>query len=62
MLLQVNEVLPEKQKTLEEAKGAVISDYQVFKEQNWLKELANKYKIEINQKALKDVKSHIKKQ
>ncbi len=62
VLVQVNEVLPEKQKTLEEAKGAVISDYQVFKEQNWLKELANKYKIEINQKALKDVKSHIKKQ
>ncbi len=62
VMVQVNEVLPETQKTLEEAKGAVISDYQVFKEQNWLQELAKKYKIEINQKALKHVKSQIKKQ
>ena len=62
VMVQVNEVLNEKQKTLEEAKGAVISDYQVFKEQNWLQELAKKYKIEINQKALKHVKSQIKKQ
>ena len=58
----VNEVLPETQKTFEEAKGNVISDYQLYKEKNWLQELAEKYKIEINQKALKNVKSQIKKQ
>lgn len=62
VLVLVNEILPEKQKTFEEAKGAVISDYQLFKEENWLQELADKYKIEINQKALKNVKSQIKKQ
>lgn len=61
VLVQVKEVLPESQKTFEEAKGAVISDYQALKEKNWLQELANKYKIVINQKALKQVKSQIKK-
>jgi peptidyl-prolyl cis-trans isomerase SurA len=61
VLVQVKEVLPETQKTFEESKGAVISDYQVFKEQKWLQVLAKKYKIEINQKALKNVKSLIKK-
>ena len=45
---------------LEEAKGLVISDYQVFKEEEWLKELANKYKIEINQEALNNIKTQIK--
>ena len=62
VLVQVKEVFPETQKTLEEAKGLVISDYQAYKEEKWLKELAEKYKIVINQEALKNVKSQIKKQ
>jgi len=62
VLVLVDEVLPETQKTFEESKGAVISDYQLFKEKNWLQELGKKYKIEINQKALEYVKSQIKKQ
>lgn len=62
VLVLVNQVLPETQKTFEEAKGLIISDYQTFKEKNWLLELAKKYKIEINQQALKHVKSQIKKQ
>ncbi|WP_308992573.1 peptidylprolyl isomerase [Mariniflexile litorale] len=62
VLAQVKEVLPETQKTFKESKGLVISDYQVFKEEKWLKELAQKYKIVINQEALKSVKSQIKNQ
>jgi peptidyl-prolyl cis-trans isomerase SurA len=61
VVVQVKELLPETQKTLEEAKGLVISDYQAFKEEKWLKELAEKYKIVVNQKALKHVKSQLKK-
>ena len=61
VMVQVKEVLPETQKTLEEAKGLVISDYQTDKEENWLKELANKYKVLVNEKALKSVKSQLKK-
>lgn len=61
VLVQVKEVLPETQKTLDEAKGAIISDYQTYKEENWLKTLSEKYKIEINNDALIKVKSQIKK-
>ncbi|MEN3324512.1 peptidylprolyl isomerase [Mariniflexile soesokkakense] len=60
VLVQVKDVLPETLKTLEEAKGLVISDYQTYKEEKWLRELAEKYKVVINQEALKSVKSQIK--
>ncbi|CAH8294744.1 peptidyl-prolyl cis-trans isomerase SurA [Mariniflexile fucanivorans] len=62
VLVQVKEVLPETQKTLEEAKGLIISDYQTYKEEKWLKELADKYKVVLNQEALKSVKAQIKNQ
>lgn len=62
VLVQVKEVLPEASKTFEESKGLVISDYQVYKEEKWLKELAEKYKVVINQEALKSVKAQIKNQ
>lgn len=60
VLVQVNEVLPETQKSLEEAKGLVVSDYQEYKEENWLKELAEKYKVVINEEVLNKVKALIK--
>jgi len=62
VLVQVKEVLPETQKTLDEAKGAVISDYQIYKEENWLKGLSEKFKVELNNDALIKVKSQIKNQ
>ena len=60
IVVNVKDVLPQEQKTLEEAKGAVISDYQNFKEENWLKDLREKYKIEVNQDVLEKVKSQLK--
>ncbi|GAA3622040.1 peptidylprolyl isomerase [Flavivirga jejuensis] len=62
VIIQVKEVLPETQQTLEEAKGTVVSDYQVFKEENWLKDLGDKYKIQVNQEILNKVKTQIKKE
>ncbi|GAA4235859.1 peptidylprolyl isomerase [Postechiella marina] len=62
IVVKVKEVLPKKQKTLKEAKGLVTSDYQVFKEDNWLKTLRAKYKVEINKEALAKVKQKIKNQ
>ena len=61
VMIQVKEVLQKTQQTLEEAKGVVINDYQIFKEENWLKDLANKYKIKINQDVLNSIKTQIKK-
>jgi peptidyl-prolyl cis-trans isomerase SurA len=43
-------------KTLEEARGLYISDYQDYLEKEWIKELRNKYKVEIDKKLLKTIK------
>lgn len=56
---KVNDVLPETTKSFEDAQGPVISEYQIIYEDNWLKELANKYKVRINQEVLNNVKSQI---
>jgi peptidyl-prolyl cis-trans isomerase SurA len=44
-------------KTLDEARGLYISDYQGVIEKEWLDQLKNKYSIKINEKLLKKVKS-----
>lgn len=61
VVVQVNEILPEEQKTLKEAKGNVISDYQNKKEENWISGLAKKYEIKLNQDVLQKVKKQLKK-
>ncbi|WP_303317483.1 peptidylprolyl isomerase [Flavivirga abyssicola] len=61
VVVQVNDILEKTQQTLEEVKGTVMSDYQVFKEEKWLKDLSDKYKIKVNQEALNSIKNKIKK-
>lgn len=58
-IVKVNEVLPSKPKTLEEAKGFIITDYQNYLEKQWLKELHDKYKVKIDQDVLKRVKADL---
>ena len=43
-------------KTLNEARGLYVSDYQKFLEEKWIKELRSKYKITVNKKLLKTIK------
>jgi peptidyl-prolyl cis-trans isomerase SurA len=62
IIVQVKEVLPKQLKTFDEAKGLIINDYQNYKEENWVKELSEKYKVVVNQDILKKVKSQLKKQ
>ena len=62
VIVQVKDVLLETQKSFEEAKGTVISDYQTFKENNWVKTLSEKYKVIVNQETLKNIKIQIKNQ
>lgn len=52
--VQGETVMPEP-KTLEEARGFHISDYQQFLEDEWIRELRSKYRIKINKKALKNI-------
>ncbi len=47
--------IPSGPKTLDEAKGLYISDYQNYLEEQWIKELRKKYKIKVNKKLLKTI-------
>ncbi len=48
---------PPRAKTLDEARGLYISDYQDYLEEKWIKELRGKYKIKVDKKLLKTVPS-----
>jgi len=56
----INKVLPKSNKTLEEARGFVITDFQEALETAWLKSLKDKYKVSINKTTLNSVKSTVK--
>ncbi|WP_207764267.1 peptidylprolyl isomerase [Hanstruepera neustonica] len=60
IVASVNAVLPKEPKAYEDAKGQIMSDYQVYKEEKWLEELAKKYPVVINQEVLARVKKQIK--
>ncbi|WP_303917579.1 peptidylprolyl isomerase [Draconibacterium sediminis] len=42
-------------KTLDDARGLFISDYQDYLEEQWIKELRNKYKVKVNKKLLNSI-------
>lgn len=56
----VKDILPSRVMALDEAKGAVIADFQEFKEVEWLNSLSKKYKIVVNQDVLINLKNQIK--
>ncbi|MDG1729956.1 MAG: peptidylprolyl isomerase [Algibacter sp.] len=60
VLVKVKDILPKEQKTFEESKGNVVNDYQNFKEENWLNNLSEKFKIEVNQNVLESIKVQLK--
>jgi peptidyl-prolyl cis-trans isomerase SurA len=57
---KVNKTLPAGTKTLEECKGKVINDYQQYLEENWVKDLKNEFKVEVNQEVFEKVKKQLK--
>jgi len=58
-VIDVNEILPAGIKTLEEARGSVINDYQTEIETKWMNNLQKRFKVEVNQDALKNIKAKI---
>ena len=60
--IDVKAILPAGDKTLEEAKGNVINDYQVALESNWIDDLYKRFSVEVNKEALEKVKATIKNQ
>jgi len=61
-VINIKAVLPAGHKTLEEAKGNVINDYQNEIEANWIDSLYKRFKVEVNEKALERVKAKINNQ
>ncbi|HAB28115.1 MAG: peptidylprolyl isomerase [Xanthomarina sp.] len=61
IVANVKEVLPKETKSFEEAKGAVISDFQNHKEANWILSLEEKYQVNVNQDVLERVKKQLNK-
>ncbi len=49
--------IPPEPKTLNEARGLYVSDYQKYLEDKWIKELREKYKVKVDKKLLKTIKS-----
>ena len=61
-VIDIKSVLPAGNKTLDEAKGNVINDYQAEIEANWISDLHERFKVEVNEKALERVKAKINNQ
>lgn len=59
-VIDIKAVLPAGDKTLEEAKGNVINDYQSELESHWIDNLYKRFNVEINNDALEAVKAKIK--
>jgi len=56
LVLLKGDKIPPKVKSLDEAKGQVISDYQDYLEKQWVNELRNKHNILINDPVLSEIK------
>ena len=61
-LLEVKKIIPASYYKIDEIKGQVISDYQNYLEENWIKVLESKYPVKINKQALKQVIKKIENQ
>ena len=48
--VKIEEILPERIKTLDESRGYVIADYQDYLEDEWVTKLKKEYKVNINKK------------
>ena len=49
------EKIPAQPKTLEEARGSVLADYQNHLEKQWLEQLKEKYPVQVNQQVLDEI-------
>ncbi len=58
-VIYVKEVFPPGHKTLDEARGKVVSDYQAYIEDDWVDTLSKRFKVKLNDSVLKRVKKQI---
>lgn len=60
LVLKLMEILPEQEAVFKNVVGKVISDYQNYLEEQWLKELKQKYPVKINESVWKKIRSKYK--
>lgn len=60
IVVKVEQLIPAREKKLKDVKGRVLSDYQNHLEIKWMEGLRQKYKVEVNKKALKKVKKALR--
>jgi peptidyl-prolyl cis-trans isomerase SurA len=51
--------LPAEPKAFSEVKGKVISDYQQYLESNWIQQLKEEFKVEVNQSEFERIKQQL---
>ena len=56
---KVTKVMPAGPKTLDEARGKVINDYQQYLEENWVKDLRGEFGVKVNQDVFERVKKQL---
>ncbi len=59
-VVKVNKTLPAGPKTLDEARGRVINDYQQSLEENWVKELRKEFQVTIDRAVFERVKAQLR--
>lgn len=57
--INIEKIINPQPKKLNEIKGRVIADYQDYLEENWIKELKQKYSVEVNEKARKKLYKYV---
>lgn len=57
----VKSIKPKEAKALEECRGAVVSDYQQYLEDNWVNELKKEFTVKVNQDVFNDIKEQLHK-
>ncbi len=60
-VIKGTEFIPETTKTLDEARGRVISDYQQFLEENWVDTLKKEFKVDVKPTVFNKVKKELNK-
>ncbi|NPA68595.1 MAG: hypothetical protein GXO50_08305 [Chlorobi bacterium] len=60
IIIAVNAKKISKAKSFDQIKGTVISDYQNYLEEQWLKKLKQKYPVTVNNEVLNKIKSNLK--
>ena len=53
--MKIERIMPAGVKSLKEARGFVVADYQEFLEKQWMNELSSKYKVEVKKDVLNSI-------